>query len=94
MRLGRVPVTVFSIVLDTIPSAMLLSGTADRYAIYFLTYEYLKRLLARKGDNDRSSAGITMLKTAISGGVAGMASWLPIYPSERWRKWGLDRPLF
>ncbi|CAB1109297.1 unnamed protein product [Ectocarpus sp. CCAP 1310/34] len=52
------------------------------YAFYFATYEACKRVLLGKGSGEDSSRGPVLLKTAVSGALAGIAAWLPIYPAD------------
>ncbi|CAN0186324.1 unnamed protein product [Ectocarpus sp. 13 AM-2016] len=52
------------------------------YAFYFATYEACKRVLLGKGSGEDSSRGPVLLKTAVSGALAGIAAWLPTYPGE------------
>lgn len=80
---GRFAITACFVPSVILPVLLLFDG-ANRYAIYFVTYECLKRLLLREGDSGGSSPALLTLKTAVSGGFAGLAAWLPIYPSERY----------
>ncbi|CAM9679947.1 unnamed protein product [Ectocarpus sp. 4 AP-2014] len=52
------------------------------YAFYFATYEACKRVLLGKGSGEDSSRGPVLLKTAVSGALAGIAAWLPTYPAD------------
>lgn len=58
-----------------------------RYAFYFATYEGCKRLLVTGPNNDAGdmksvARGTIMFRTALSGGLAGIAAWLPVYPGK------------
>ncbi|CAN0171239.1 unnamed protein product [Ectocarpus sp. 6 AP-2014] len=52
------------------------------YAFYFATYEACKRVLLGNGSGEDSSRGPVLLKTAVSGALAGIAAWLPTYPAD------------
>eukprot|EP00752_Nemacystus_decipiens_P011611 g10309.t1 len=53
------------------------------YACYFATYEACKRvLLGREGGDASQAQGAVMFKTAVSGALAGIAAWLPVYPAD------------
>ncbi|CAN0026079.1 unnamed protein product [Ectocarpus fasciculatus] len=52
------------------------------YACYFATYEACKRVLLGRGSGEDSSRGTVLFKTAVSGALAGIAAWLPIYPAD------------
>ncbi|CAM9150673.1 unnamed protein product [Ascophyllum nodosum] len=53
------------------------------YPAYFIAYEACKRYLLRKqGKGGRDSRRAVMYKTALAGSIAGVASWLSIYPLD------------
>ena len=60
------------------------AGPTKRYACYFATYEACKRVLLREpSDEHEDSRGTVMFKTALSGALAGIAAWFPVYPGSK-----------
>jgi len=52
------------------------------YGIYFLVYEQLKKLLLSDPNMKNQSPLKYQLSIILSGGIAGCASWIPIFPFD------------
>lgn len=62
-------------------SAMTLARDAPGSAVYFATYEYIKRSLTPK-NKDGSPGPLSLTAVVAAGGAAGVAMWIPVFPVD------------
>ena len=63
-------------------SAMTLSRDGPGSAVYFATYEYVKRRMTPLGPDGRPSGELSLTAVMTAGGAAGIAMWIPVFPVD------------
>ena len=63
-------------------SAMTLARDGPGSAVYFATYEWVKRELTPKDANGKPSDELSIGATMTAGGAAGVFMWLPVFPVD------------
>ncbi|KAF2759970.1 mitochondrial carrier [Pseudovirgaria hyperparasitica] len=62
-------------------SAMTLARDGPGSAVYFATYETIKRRLTPKDENGKPGS-LSLTAVCAAGGAAGVAMWLPVFPVD------------
>ena len=63
-------------------SAMTLARDGPGSAVYFATYEYVKRELTPKDANGKPSGDLSLTAVMVAGGSSGVAMWIPVFPID------------
>ena len=63
-------------------SAMTLARDGPGSAVYFATYETVKRNLTPKDANGNPSGDLSVSAVLTAGGAAGVAMWIPVFPLD------------
>ncbi|KAL8712577.1 MAG: hypothetical protein Q9220_003108, partial [cf. Caloplaca sp. 1 TL-2023] len=63
-------------------SAMTLARDGPGSAVYFATYEYIKRRLTPKDKDGNLSGELSLTAVMTAGGAAGVAMWIPVFPID------------
>lgn len=63
-------------------SAMTLARDGPGSAVYFATYEYVKRKLTPKTEDGHPIGDLSLTAVTVAGGSAGVAMWIPVFPVD------------
>ena len=63
-------------------SAITLARDGPGGAVYFATYEIVKRRLSPKDANGNPSGELSISAVLTAGGAAGVAMWIPVFPID------------
>lgn len=63
-------------------SAMTLVRDGPGSAVYFATYEYVKRRLTPVGADGKPSGDLSLTAVMMAGGAAGVTMWIPVFPID------------
>ena len=63
-------------------SAMTLARDGPGSAVYFATYEYVKRRLTPVDADGKPSGDLSLTAVVVAGGAAGVTMWIPVFPID------------
>ena len=63
-------------------SAMTLARDGPGSAVYFASYEYVKRSLTPKDSQGKPNGELSLSAIMVAGGTAGVAMWIPVFPVD------------
>ncbi|KAI9663304.1 MAG: carnitine transporter [Alyxoria varia] len=63
-------------------SAMTLARDGPGSAVYFATYETIKRNMTPKDENGKPKGDLSLSAILTAGGSAGIAMWIPVFPVD------------
>ncbi|KAL9594842.1 MAG: hypothetical protein Q9219_006806 [cf. Caloplaca sp. 3 TL-2023] len=63
-------------------SAMTLARDGPGSAVYFATYEYVKRAMTPRDSEGNLSGELSLTAVMTAGGAAGVAMWVPVFPVD------------